>query len=96
MKKISPQYQAIEMAKQSARYRLRLIHKVDTQLKNPTSYKGPPKFLWLLIDRDNGQDGVKYYTWYFFSRAAARKHKREQASNPNYARLVGPFKYVIV
>ena len=64
--------------------------------KNPTRYLGPPDHLWLLIDTSNGQDGAKYYTWYFHTREAARQHKMKQNSDPSKAWLEGPFKYKLV
>ena len=58
------------------------------------NFKKPDR-LWLLLDVDNGQFPVKNYTWWFPTRKAAREHLAEQRGNPKYAKLVGPFKYVL-
>jgi len=58
-------------------------------------HEKPPKHLWLLLDRSNGDELSHYYTWFFTTRERARQHKKAQHANPKYARLSGPFKYVL-
>jgi len=55
-----------------------------------------PRDVWLLFDISNGHVGVKNYMWWFETRTKARAHQRKQNSNPNYARLVGPYHYRVI
>ena len=65
----------------------------------PNIKRTAPKVMWILIDAGNGGAGVERYghnyCWWFFSRELARKHKREHDQTPQYAPLVGPFRYVL-
>ena len=47
-----------------------------------------PDVLWVCFDLDN-KDG-KQYLWWFPSRAAARKHRKEQHARRHGARLSPP------
>lgn len=59
--------------------------------------KNPPKRLWILIDVSNSSgDGVKNYCRFFLTRADAREYRDEQNSNPDFARLEGPFRYELL
>lgn len=49
--------------------------------------------IWVLFDISNGDYPAKNYLWWFYTREAARKHKRAQKKRKNSAALIGPFKY---
>ena len=61
-----------------------------------------PKSMWILIDRSNGDCGEnlgKYggrnYLFWFYSREAARIHKKEHDSDPHLTNLDGPYRYCL-
>lgn len=64
-----------------------------------TGKRNAPQTMWILIDASNGGAGVdrkgSNYLWWFFSREQARQHKREHDLNPDFAPLIGPFRYVL-
>lgn len=50
--------------------------------------------MWVLFDESNGNYPCTNYFWRFKTRVEALVHRDFQNSNPNFARLVGPFKCV--
>lgn len=55
--------------------------------------KLPPDEIWILIDTSNGRDGGKNYCWWFRDLGAAKEYKKYHDSNPNFAKLIGPYPY---
>lgn len=61
-----------------------------------------PREIWILFDLDNG-DGLwpagicaRRYYWWFETRTAAMRHRREQRKHPFAARLSAPVRYRVV
>lgn len=51
------------------------------------------KTLWLLFDLSNTNAGSHGYVWWFETREEARKHRKWQMSNSDFAPLSAPVQY---
>lgn len=51
-----------------------------------------PHQVWILLDTANGDGVSRGYVWWFRTRQDAIEHRKWQNSNPNNARLVGPYR----